>query len=110
MATLIMEVKIGSVVELHRTSDDMVGDILSQMETLEPRRKYMFIMWLYAHNNQLKNAKNVSEGLSVWFDSMPCENAQWEYRLIKDEIGWWRNQNERKVDLLMIDHFTERDA
>jgi hypothetical protein len=110
MATLIMEVKIEPVMDMHPTSDGMVSDILSQMETLEPRRKYMFITWLHAHNSKMKNAKNVREGLSVWFDSMPCENAQWEYRLIKDEIGWWRNQNEPKVDLLMIDHFAERDA
>ena len=106
--TLAMEVKMEPIVDMHPTSAGMINDILSRMEALEPRRNYMFITWLYAHNSQIKSAKNIREGLRGWFDSLPCENAQWEHRLIKREIEWWLEQTDRKIDLLMVGHFSGR--
>jgi hypothetical protein len=66
----------------------MVDEILVHLETLDPRRKYMFINWLQAHCGQLKTTVNVCEGLTAWLESMRYENIQQEYRLIMVEINW----------------------
>jgi hypothetical protein len=108
-ATLISEMMIEPVTKTHMTNDAMIRTILSQMNALEPRRKYMFIAWLHAHNSQMKKATNLQEGLRVWFDSMHSANAQWEYRLITIEIAWWHDQSDRKLDLLIMEHFAERE-
>jgi hypothetical protein len=108
MAIPILEMKIEPVIKTPLTTDEMVRTILAQIDTLEPRRKYMFMAWMHAHNSQMKNVTNLQEGLSVWFDSLPSENAQWEYRLIIKEVEWWSSQGDRKVDLLMMEHFSER--
>jgi len=45
------------------TVAEMVDGILVRFETLDPRRKYMFIKWLQAHGDQV-NRKTCK---SYWF-------------------------------------------
>lgn len=106
----IIEMNIEPVIKTYPTTDEMVRTILSDMDTLEPRRKYMFIVWLHAHNSQMKNAANLHEELSAWFDSLSSENARWEYRLITKEVEWWSSQSDKKVDLLMMEHFAGKHS
>ena len=87
------------------TVAEMVDEILVHSSTLDPRRTYMFIGWLHAHCSKVKSAMNVSEGLTAWLESMQYESIQWEYRLIMDEINWWRGLDERSLERMMLDHF-----
>jgi len=84
------------------TVAEMVDEVLDRFETLDPRRKYMFIEWLQAHGGQVKNTVIVCEGLTAWLESMQHENVQWEYRLIMDEIDWWRSLDERSLTRIML--------
>lgn len=84
------------------TVAEMVDEVLDRFETLDPRRKYMFIEWLQAHGSQVKNTVTVCEGLTAWLESMQHENVQWEYRLIMDEIDWWRSLDERSLTKIML--------
>lgn len=81
---------------------EMVDEILIYFETLDPRRKYMFVEWLQAHSSQVKNAVNVCEGLTVWLESLRYENLQSEYHLLMDEIGWWGNLDEQSLTKIML--------
>lgn len=84
------------------TVAEMVEAIQSRNEMLDPRRKYMFIEWLQAHNSRVKTAITVYEGLTAWFESMCYENLQWEYRLIMDEIDWWSHLDECSLTKIML--------
>lgn len=84
------------------TVAEMVEAIRSRYETLDPRRRYMFIEWLHAHSDQVKTARTVNEGLAAWFESMRCENLQGEYRLIMDEIDWWGSLDECSLSKIML--------
>lgn len=86
------------------TVDEMVDFISTQINALEPRRRYMFIEWLCAHSSRVKCVINLREGLSMWLDSMSVECAVREYRTITNEIGWWRNQDDNAMDRLILEH------
>ena len=45
------------------TIPEMVKEIQSRYETLDPFRRYMFIEWLRAHNSRVKTAVSVCGGL-----------------------------------------------
>lgn len=92
------------------TASEMVEAIQSRYETLDPRRKYMFIEWLHAHSSRMKTAVTVYEGLTAWFESMRYENLQWEYRLIMDEIDWWSNLDEHALSKIMLADLARNDA
>ncbi len=84
--------------------DEMVDSITTQIDALDPRRRYMFIEWLCAHSSQVKCVIDLSAGLNAWLDIMPAESTAWEYRTITNEIQWWQDQAERTVDRLMLEH------
>ena len=92
------------------TVAEMADEILARYETLDPRRKYMFIEWLQAHSSAVKNTINVGEGLTVWLESIPEEKMQQEYRLILDEIGWWVNLDEQSLTKIMLADFARNGA
>lgn len=85
-----------------RSVPEMVDAIQSRYETLDPRRKYMFIEWLQAHSGRVKTAVDICEGLMAWLESMPYENLRWEFRLILTEIDWWSNLDERSLTGMML--------
>jgi hypothetical protein len=84
------------------TVTEMVDEILVRFETLDPRRKYMFIKWSQAHCDKVTNIVSVCEDVTAWLESMRHENIQWEYRLILDEIDWWSNLDEKPLTKIML--------
>ena len=84
--------------------DEMVDCISTQIDTLDPRRRYMLIEWLCAHTSRVQCVINFREGLNGWFDAMPAECAIWEYRTITSEIDWWRGQDDNAIDRLILEH------
>ena len=88
----------------------MVDEILVRFETLDSRRKYMFIEWLQAHGGKVKNTITVCEGLTAWLESMQHENMQWEYRIIMHEIDWWGNLDEQSFSKIMLAEWARNGA
>lgn len=84
------------------TLAEMVDEIIVCFETLDSRRKYMFIEWLQAHSGTVKNTVTICEGLIAWLESMQPENIQREYCLIMGEIGWWGNLDEQSLTKIML--------
>ena len=93
-----------------RTVSEMVEQIQFRYETLDPRRKYMFIEWLHAHSSRVKTAITVYEGLTAWFEAMQHENLRWEFRLIMDEIDWWCNLDEHSLTRIMLTDLARNGA
>ena len=92
------------------TVAEMVDEILVCFSTLDPRRKYMFVEWLQAHSGQAKNTNSVCEGLTAWLESMQHENNQREYRLVLDEIEWWRTLDDQYLAKIMLADLTSGGA
>ena len=92
------------------TVAEIVEAIQSRYETLDPRRKYMFIEWLHAHSSRVKTAVSICEGLTAWFEGMPYENLRREFRLILTEIDWWSNLDERSLTRMMLAVLTRNGA
>jgi len=105
MTALLMEMQIDPVVNAPLAIAGMIASILSQLEALEPRRKFLFLAWLQAHSFPMKSAANLQEGLASWLNSLSVQSVQWEYKLILGEIEWWRVQRASIVERLMLDHF-----
>jgi hypothetical protein len=88
--------------------EQMVKDISGQTQGLDPVRLGLFLGWLCAHSAQVKAIPLQQEGidgqlepaLRSWFESLPAQGLLWEYRLILDEITWWRNLDGRRLDML----------
>ena len=89
---------------------EMVDEILVCFERLDPLRKNMFIEWLQSHNHNVQNTENLDEVLTIWLESMPWENRQWEYSLMLGEIGWWGNLNDRSLIKIMLADLARRGA
>ena len=90
------------------SNSDRVRNIFSQFKLLDGRRQFMFREWLFNHSCTLNRAQALQSGLIAWLEAMPNENAQWEYRLILDEIEWWRALDERALGRMLLDHFVKR--
>lgn len=105
MTALIMEMKIEPVVNSPLIIDGMIKSILLRLDALEPRRKFLFLAWLQAHSFQMKNTANLQEGLENWFNKLSLPSVQWEYKLILNELEWWRVQQASTVERLMLEYF-----
>jgi hypothetical protein len=88
----------------------MVEAIQSRYETLDPRRKYMFIEWLHAHGSRVKTAVGICEGLTARLEGMPYEDLRWEFRLIMAEVDWWGNLDEHSLVRIMLTDLARNDA
>ncbi len=90
--------------ELQILIDQMVSDISTQAMMLDDLRLQSFLNWLNAHRSQMKTMSGLDErscagridehletGLKMWFATLPMQGLLWEYRLILDEIAWWRD-------------------
>ncbi|MCL4528184.1 MAG: hypothetical protein M1282_02080 [Chloroflexi bacterium] len=91
--------------ELKVLVEPMVMDISSQALHLDDLRLRLFLNWLMAHSGKMKAViqPNVAEfqtsdmeeqfklALRTWLEPMPVQGMLWEYRLILDEIAWWRD-------------------
>ncbi len=110
MSVVLMEVLVDEQTQSagNCSSADRVRNIFSQFKLLDGRRQFMFREWLFNHSCTLNRTQDIQSGLTTWFETMPNENAQWEYRLILDEIEWWRDLDERALGRMLLDHFVKR--
>lgn len=86
----------------------MVAEISRQARELDPVRLGWFLDWLCAHTAQV-NAGLLEQGallerlqpaLRAWFMSLSMQGMLWEYRLLLDEIAWWRELDDLRLRLL----------
>ena len=110
MSVVLMEVLVEDQKQIagNCSSSDKVRDIFSQFKLLDGRRQFMFREWLFNHSCTWNRSQDIQSGLMTWFETMPNENAQWEYRLILDEIEWWSDLDERALGRMLLDHFVKR--
>lgn len=87
--------------EIQTLIDQMASDITSQAFRLESPRLHLFLEWLVSHSsrfrtdgiNQLEahDRNQLELNLKAWLQSLPLTGLLWEYRLLLDEIAWWRD-------------------
>jgi hypothetical protein len=87
----------------------MVTDISDQAQSLDPLRLDLFLHWLCAHSVQVKTGPLQPEDLEAglkpalrsWFETLSMQGTLWEYRLVLDEIAWWRDLDDQRLHLLL---------
>lgn len=88
--------------------EKMVLDISMQAFQLDDHYLPLFLNGLTAHCGKVKDAiqmdtdteEQFKPALKAWLESQPAQGMLWEYRLLLDEIAWWRDLDPRR--LLMI--------
>ncbi len=79
----------------------MAADITAQAGLLEQVRLERFMEWLVSHSSKVRGdgepltwmstREEMESKLNAWFQSLPVRGLLWEYRLILEEIAWWRD-------------------
>ncbi|MBK7317714.1 hypothetical protein [Candidatus Villigracilis affinis] len=79
----------------------MAADITAKACVLEQVRLERFMEWLVSHSSKVRgngepltlmsSREQMQLKLNAWFQSLPVSGLLWEYRLILDEIVWWRD-------------------
>jgi hypothetical protein len=75
--------------------EQIVKEIVSGADELDPVRRRMFLIWLGDHASQVRCAGDdgytdcLAEKLSAWLSAMSVAGVLWEYRLMVGEIEWW---------------------
>jgi hypothetical protein len=87
--------------EIQILIDQMASDIARLSFQLESSRLLLFLEWLVSHSSKVQNngiiqlddfnREQFKINLNAWFQSLPLNGLLWEYRLLVDEIDWWRN-------------------
>ena len=95
--------------------EQMVSDISTQTFQLDDFRLRLFLNWLTAHSSKVKATarlvidqlrgrdieKRFNSDLKAWLESLPTEGMLWEYRIIMDEIAWWRNLDPQRMKMIV---------
>ncbi|MBV6392008.1 MAG: hypothetical protein KPEEDBHJ_01225 [Anaerolineales bacterium] len=95
--------------------EQMVAEISMQAFQLEDLRLRLFLNWLMDHSSQMKiSLGGVNTGfrsmdrqacfqaaLKTWFGSLPSQGLLWEYRIVIDEIGWWRDLDSLRLKMIV---------
>lgn len=116
---------MGSMNDLDILIEQMAADISSQALHLDEVRMKLFLDWLIAHSSKVQAANtsdaqslqpfqmdiafilegNVEERLKIclrtWLEILPLKGMLWEYRLILDEIVWWRDLDPRRLAMIL---------
>ena len=87
--------------------EQMVSDISSQAVRLDEVRLQKFLEWLKSHSSMVKTVgqalvevevhgegsidDRLKNDLKRWFESFPIQGLLWEYRLLLNEVAWWRD-------------------
>lgn len=73
----------------------IVVDICAQVDVLEETRRRGFLDWLQAHHQAggPVSSDGFQSYLEIWFKTLSPMGVVWEYRLLLDEISWWRHLN-----------------
>jgi hypothetical protein len=96
----------------------MVTDICRQARGLDRLRLGLFMAWLCAHSARMKTAllqqgdleADLKPALQAWFESLSARGMLWEYRLILDEIAWWRELDSQRLHMLLRSETGRRDG
>lgn len=96
-------------------TEQIVMDIATQMFQLEDLRLRLFLNWLMDHSSQMKvSLGNLDAGLryadmeerfqsalKTWLQSLPAQGLLWEYWVITEEIGWWRDLDSLRLKMIV---------
>ncbi len=80
--------------------EQIVKEIISGAGELDPVRRRMFLIWLESHASQVRcageesYAECLAEKLVAWLGTLDVAGCLFEYRLVMDEIEWWRGLEE----------------
>lgn len=94
--------------------EQMVSDLSIQVFQLEERRLRLFLNWLMDHSSEMKVSLGAFEpgsgdadmqerfqsALKTWLQSLPAQGLLWEYRAITGEIGWWRDLDPFRLQMI----------
>ncbi len=116
---------MGAMTDSNVLIEQMAADISSQALRLDDVRLRLFMQWLNAHSSKVKAAtepesrslqpgrgevtfpretimeEQLKAGLGKWFESLPLQGILWEYRLILDEIAWWRDLEAHRLAMIL---------
>lgn len=95
--------------------EQMVLEISTQAFQLDDDRLPLFLNWLIAHSGAVRNAIQLEiaalqradaqaqcrSALQSWLGSLPAQGLLWEYRVILDEIAWWRDLDRSRLLMIM---------
>ena len=95
----------------------MAADITNQACSLDQVRLEKFLEWLVSHSSKVRGSggalpwmstqEQMELKLNVWFQSLPVSGLLWEYRLILEEIAWWRNVDTSHLALRVAEKVKE---
>lgn len=96
----------------------LVTDICRQALGLDRLRFGLFMDWLSAHSSKMKTTSlqqgdleaGLKPALQAWFESLSARGMLWEYRLILDEITWWRELDSQRLHMLLRSKTGRRDG
>jgi hypothetical protein len=77
--------------------------ITSLADVLEPRRRKLFLEWIYAHSGQIIKGSDqncIRDSLTNWFESLSEADVLREYYLVISEINWWLNLKQAALNEL----------
>jgi hypothetical protein len=87
--------------EIQTLIDQMASDVARLSFQLESSRLRLFLEWLVSHSSKVRanglarletnDRKQLETNLKMWLQSLPVTGLLWEYRLLLDEIAWWRD-------------------
>jgi len=94
--------------------EQMVVEISTQAFQLEERRLRLFLNWLMDHSSDMKVSlgafepgsrdtdmqENFRSALKTWLQSLPAQGLLWEYRTMTGEIGWWRDLDPFRLQMI----------
>lgn len=113
------------MIDLNVLIEQIAEDISSQTLRLDDLRLKLFLEWLKAHSSKVKaitdhhaqkglqvqmdvafsREGNMEERLKVslkmWIEALPMHEMLQEYRLILDEIAWWRDLDARRLNMIL---------
>lgn len=87
--------------------EEVVARIKQEIDTLEPRRRYMYVEWLFSHC-QLMHGMFLDQSLVEWLSKMDEGELEYQQRLILLEAEWWKEQDENTFARLLQEHFAQR--
>lgn len=110
------------MIDLNILIDQMATDISTQALQQDDLRLQLFLDWLNAHSCCVKSAmapgqtllqmdailprqadleERLKSGLKIWLASLPLPGLLWEYRLILDEMTWWRDLDIHRLQMFL---------
>jgi len=93
----------------HLEIEEVVSQIKLEIDALEPRRKYLFVEWLFSHC-KLVHGMFLDQSLIEWLSTMDDAELDYQHRLILLESDWWKEQDDHTIARLFRDHFGERHS